>query len=86
MWLPFNLPLGSEWQTSLDAIDPRPPRFDRHMEAIRYALKRDPVGWTEGYLVNRDDLRVFRTQDFANGYELVVFVRVDQRARTCELK
>ena len=52
---------------------------------MKYALKRDPVGWTEGFLTDRSDLRVFRTQDFANGYEIVAFVKVSERFHTCEI-
>lgn len=86
MWLPFELVPGQEWDESLEAIDPKPQRFDRHIRAMEFALKRDPVGWTDGFLAGRDALRVFRTQDVANGYELVVFLLVDERAHKCELK
>jgi hypothetical protein len=86
MWVPYDLDFGHDWETSLQAIDPQPERFDHHIRAMRFALKRDPVGWTEGFLAGRDALRVFRTQDIANAYELVVFLRVDERERRCELK
>lgn len=85
MWLPFTLTYGPEWQESLEALEP-PERFDEHFTAMTYALKRDPVGWTEGFLADRSDLRIFRTQDVANGYEIVTFVQVSEAGHACELK
>lgn len=86
MWVAFDLDYGREWEESFQAINPQPQRFDRHIRAMQFALKRDPVGWSEGFLAGRDVLRVFRTQDIANAYELVVFFSVDERGRRCELK
>lgn len=85
MWLPFTLRFGAEWQASREALNPAPERFDAHYDAMEYALKRDPVGWTEGFLSVRGDLRVFRTTDPAFGYELVAFVQVNERAHACDL-
>jgi hypothetical protein len=53
---------------------------------MEFALKRDPIGWTEGFLAHGPGLRVFRTQDLANCYEMVVFLKVDAEAHACDLK
>jgi hypothetical protein len=44
MWVPYDLVFGRDWETSLQAIDPQPERFDHHIRAMQFALKRDPVG------------------------------------------
>lgn len=86
MWLPFKFEYGPEWHESRAAIEPLPERFDEHWSGLTYALKRDPVGWTEGFLSVRGDLRVYRSSDPFFGYELVVFVRVDEPKHVVELK
>lgn len=85
MWIPWRLDEGPEFLHSREAIASDLRRFEENFAAVRYALKRDPAGWSVGLLEERDDLRVIRTQDFREGYEVVVFFRMDVPAHACRL-
>lgn len=80
---------GPEWSQSVgeaeqavEAAGSELDRFAANLDASRAALENDPHAFSQPFLGNRDDVRVFTTKDEAAGYRLVVFFRIQKRV--CE--
>lgn len=79
MWVPWTLAEGPDFNRTLQEARARSgnlERFDANLVAARFALKRDPRGYSTAFLEERDDLRVFMTEDPASDYRLVIFFKV----------
>ena len=73
----FELRYGEAWASTRAAADPDDDYFERNLDAMRLALEAGPYAYSQPFLTDRDDMRVFATTDAAAGYRLVVFFRVD---------
>lgn len=83
----WRLVEGPEWADHLAAADPGDEYFERNLEAIRDLLRLDPFGYSFPLTDRPDDEdRIYGTEDYAAGYRVLVFFRVNRRDRACTLE
>ena len=81
----WRLVEGPEWRQSVEDANPHDEFFEDNLTAARQALAHNPIGFSRPFLHERDDVREFNTKDFAAGYRVVVFFRLDTHEVTVEL-
>jgi hypothetical protein len=81
----WRLVEGPEWRASVEAEGNGVERFDHNLAALLDGIGINPFAYSRPLTAEVEDVRYGTTKDVANGYRLVVFLRLDRQQVTCDL-
>jgi hypothetical protein len=80
----WGLDYGPDWQPSLDAVRHR-ERIDDNIRALVDGITYNPFEYSRELVAGEPDERYGTTRDSANGYRVVIFLKVDRQSHRCVL-